>query len=288
MPSTLPHPTDGDARCATVTVVQFENERDTVPKLWVGPAGDLLGAAHEIRQTKAGGRCISFATYKDGARRGNSGVESVTALAFDLDHVTDTHLAAAWTWLVALLGFMYTSFSDRLASVTDRCARLVVLLKRPVTPAEARQLYAHLVPQLPFPVDAATMDAARIWYAPSTPASTAPGAFIAYTAGVLLDPDPLLAAARIATVSEQQAPKPSTDWREVVANGSTPGGRHAAIVKLAAHLIGKKVDPVVVLNLVIAWNKVKNSPPKPDEEVIAAVNYVAGRELDRREGRHDR
>lgn len=282
MTNKVPHPTVSDASGAIITAVQFENEKDVVPKPWTGTVKSLVGSAHEIRKTKAGGRCISFVTYREGARRGNKGVETVTALAFDLDHVTDANLAAAWTWLLAFLGFMYSSFSDRLAAVTDRCVRVVVLLKRPVTPAEAKQLYAVLVPQLPFPVDAATTDAARIWYAPATPAQTSSGSFIAYTAGAPLDPDSLLAAVRIATASPKHNPKRRTNWREVVENGATPGGRHAAILKLAAHLIGKRVDPHVVLNLVIAWNRVNNSPPKPDDEVVAAVNYVAGKEMDRR------
>ena len=75
------------------------------------------------------------------------------------------------------------------------------------------------------------------------------------------------------------APVGSTDWREFVLNGATPGARHASIVRLAAHLIGKKVDARVALELVRCWNAQRNSPPKPDCEVVAALNFVAGREL---------
>jgi hypothetical protein len=289
MNDTLAHQTVIDARHEDVQAVLFDNERDPIPKPWCGPLGHLVGAVHEVRETKAGTRSFSLATYKHGARRGNPGVESQTALVFDLDHVTDGHLSAAWTWLTALAGVMYTSFSDRLASAADRCARIIVLLTRPVTPAEAKILHAVLTQQLAVPTDEHTTDPARIWYAPACPPATASGAFIAYTSGARLDPASLLAQ----NLEPAPAPAagqaiPASDWRELVMTGATPGGRHASILKLAAHLIGKNVDPLVALHLVLAWNRVKNSPPKPDDEVIEAVNYVAGRELSRREGRHDR
>lgn len=287
MNNTVPHPAVTDARNEVVQAVQFDNERDPIPKPWQGPLGHLLGTTHEVRATKAGTRCFSLATYKQGARRGNAGVETQTALVHDLDHLNDTQLAAAWVWLTAFLGVMYTSFSDRLANAADRCARIIVLLTRPVTPAEAKILHAVVAKQLAVPTDEHTTDPARIWYAPACPPVTASGAFIAYTSGARMDPDLLLAQAR-APVPTPPSTVSAADWRELVINGATPGGRHAAIVKLAAHLIAKKVDPLVALNLVLAWNRTKNMPPKPDDEVIAAVNYVAGRELNRREGRHDR
>lgn len=284
----VPQYTVSDARHADVQAVLYDNERDAIPKPFRGPLGQLLGGAHEVREMKAGTRCFSLATYMPGARRGNAGVETQTALAFDLDHVTSTQLAAAWTWLAAFLGAMYSSFSDRLVNAADRCARLIVLLTRPVSPAEAKVLHALLAQQLAVPTDEHTTDPARIWYAPACPAATAPEAFIAYSSGVRLDPDSLLAQSPAPIPPPQPGSIRVADWRDLVINGATPGDRHAAIVKLTAHLIGKKVDPLVALHLVLAWNKAKNMPPKPDDEVVAAVNYVAGRELDRREGRHAR
>ena len=287
MNNTVAHQAVSDARNEVVQAVQFDNERDPIPKPWQGALGHLLGTTHEVRATKAGTRCFSLATYKQGARRGNAGVETQTALVHDLDHLNDTQLAAAWTWLTAFLGVMYTSFSDRLANAGDRCARIIVLLTRPVTPAEAKVLHAVVARQLAVPTDEHTTDPARIWYAPACPPATAPGAFIAYTSGARLDPDLLLAQEPEPTRASPRHAVPVSDWRDLVINGATPGGRHAGIVALAGHLIAKNVDPLVALHLVLAWNKVKNTPPKPDDEVIEAVNYVAGRELSRREGRHD-
>jgi hypothetical protein len=288
MASTLSHPPVCDARDITVTATLFDHERDTIPKPWTGRFGDLLGQVHQLRESKTGTRCFSTAVYSEGARRGNSGVSFQTALVFDLDHVTDDQLSTAWAWLSQHAGAMYTSHSDRAARPTDRCARLVVLLTRWVTPNEARVLAAEVARLLAVPTDPHTTDPARIWFMPTCPQARFSGAFIAYTSGALLDPEPLLVAARLASPPKRRVSKPVADWRVLVSNGATPGGRHGAVVRLAAHLLGKKVDPVVTLHLVLAWNAAKNSPPKPDDEVIAAVNYVAGRELDRRECRHDR
>lgn len=285
---TVAHPPVVNARTVPVTATLFDHERDTIPKPWTGPLGDLLGSTHQQRETKAGTPCFSMAIYKEGAKRGNAGVTHQTAIVLDLDHVTDEDLAKAWAWLSNHAGAMYTSFSDRSANATDRCARMVVLLTRPVSPEEAKVVWAEVVKQLAVPTDEHTTDPARIWYVPACPAARISNAFIAYTIGSLLDPDLILAAAPPAPATQQAVTTSVVDWRELVINGATPGGRHAAIVKLAAHLIAKKVDPLVALSLVLAWNRTKNVPPKPDDEVIAAVNYVAGRELDRREGRHDR
>lgn len=284
MDMTLPH---GSAKNELVQAVLFDNERDPIPKPWQGPLGDLLGTAHEVRATKAGTRCYSLATYRPGHRRGNSGVTALTAMVLDLDHVTPDELADAMSWLADYSGATYSSFSDRLRDCVDRCARLVVLLTRPVTPAEARVLRPAILREVGVPTDEHTADPARVWYAPACPPATASGAFIAYSSGARLDPDLLLA----------RAPKPiptppstasTANWRDLVINGATPGGRHATIIKLAAYLIGKRVDPMLTLHLILSWNRAKNVPPTPDDEVIAVVDHVAGRELSRREGRHDR
>ena len=166
---TVPHDAVSDARDEHVQAVLFDNERDPVPKPYQGPLEGLIGTAHEVRETKAGTRCFSLATYIPGCRRGNAGVDHQTALVYDLDYVTEGQLSAAWTWLTSLRGALYSSYSDRLASAADRCARMIVLLTRPVTPAEAKVLLNLTVGQLGVPIDAHTADPARIWYVPACP-----------------------------------------------------------------------------------------------------------------------
>jgi len=81
--------------------------------------------------------------------------------------------------------------------------------------------------------------------------------------------------------------KPSTssfEWRELVKIGIGEGGRNDAIARLAGHLLSRRVDPYVTLELVRCWNEFRNKPPLPDEEVVRTVNSVAGLELRKRGG----
>jgi hypothetical protein len=277
-----------DARYVNVTAVLFEHEKDTVPKPWSGQLIDLLGEAHEPRESKPGTRCFSMVVYEDGAKRGSSGVKYQTAIVLDLDHITDDQLARAWHWLSGFAGAMYSSFSDRAANPNDRCARLIVLLSRWLYPGEAASVRDAVVQMLVVPADEHATDPARIWYVPACPAARRPGAFIAYTVAALLDPDMLLAAAHIVAFKKRQVAKSSADWRDLAANGVAEGQRNLAVTWLTGHLLRNGIDPFVTLELVLAWNRLKNTPPLPDDEVIVAVNSISGRELRRREGTRGR
>ena len=76
----------------------------------------------------------------------------------------------------------------------------------------------------------------------------------------------------------------SLEWRELIKNGVGEGGRNDAMARLAGHLLSRKIDPYVTLELVRCWNEIRNTPPLPDEEVVRTVNSVAGLELRKREG----
>ena len=75
-----------------------------------------------------------------------------------------------------------------------------------------------------------------------------------------------------------------SEWRELVKNGVGEGGRNDAMARLAGHLLSRKIDPYVTLELVRCWNEIRNRPPLSDEEVVRTVNSVAGLELRKREG----
>jgi hypothetical protein len=77
----------------------------------------------------------------------------------------------------------------------------------------------------------------------------------------------------------------STVWRDLVAEGVGEGQRNSSVAKLAGHLLRRYVDPVVVLELLLAWNAGRCRPPLPDTEIITTVNSIAGRELTRRRAR---
>lgn len=78
------------------------------------------------------------------------------------------------------------------------------------------------------------------------------------------------------------AARPVEDWRRLVSEGVAEGARNNSIAALAGHLLRRGVDPYVVLDLLLAWNKQKCRPPLPDEEVVTTVNSVARAEARRR------
>lgn len=61
------------------------------------------------------------------------------------------------------------------------------------------------------------------------------------------------------------------EWARIIREGAEPGARHPTLTQLAGHLLGKRVDPAVVLELLLAWNDARCRPPKPREEVERIV-----------------
>ncbi len=64
-------------------------------------------------------------------------------------------------------------------------------------------------------------------------------------------------------------------WRGLVAEGVGEGARNATIASLAGHLLWHEVDPQVVLELLLSWNRQRCRPPLPDDEVAATVASIA-------------
>jgi hypothetical protein len=61
------------------------------------------------------------------------------------------------------------------------------------------------------------------------------------------------------------------------------GARNEAIARLAGHLLRRRIDPLVALDLVRTWNAVRCRPPLEDAEVCRTVDSIAAAELRRRE-----
>lgn len=80
---------------------------------------------------------------------------------------------------------------------------------------------------------------------------------------------------------------PVSDWRALVRDGVGEGARDCTIAKLAGYLLRRRIDPIVVLGLMQAWNTTSCAPPLPTADVDRIVNSIAGRELARRAGGHD-
>ena len=56
--------------------------------------------------------------------------------------------------------------------------------------------------------------------------------------------------------------------------GAVEGERNTEICRLSGHLLARRVDPLVVLELMQAFNATRCSPPLPDEEVTRTVNLA--------------
>ena len=84
---------------------------------------------------------------------------------------------------------------------------------------------------------------------------------------------------------EGGAARDPSEWRNLVAEGVSDGGRNVAVSKLTGHLLRRYVDPEVAHELVQAWNETRCRPPLTPEEVTKTVGSIAKKELQRREVR---
>lgn len=70
----------------------------------------------------------------------------------------------------------------------------------------------------------------------------------------------------------------STDWRRVTASGAADGERNVTIARLSGLLLGRRIDPHVCLDLMLAFNAARCRPPLPEDEVARTVASIARRE----------
>lgn len=77
---------------------------------------------------------------------------------------------------------------------------------------------------------------------------------------------------------------PVQHWRHLVRVGIGEGERNNTIASLAGHLLWHNVDPLVTLELLLAWNKVRCRPPLDDDEVARTVDSIARRHAERATG----
>ncbi len=68
---------------------------------------------------------------------------------------------------------------------------------------------------------------------------------------------------------------PRQYWRELIRAGIDEGRRNDTIASLAGHLLRRDVDPDVVLELMLAWNRTHCRPSLPDDEVERVVHSIA-------------
>jgi hypothetical protein len=71
-------------------------------------------------------------------------------------------------------------------------------------------------------------------------------------------------------------------WRQLFGSDAIDGRRNQTITRLSGHLLRRYVDPVVVLEMIRAWNLARCRPSLDDDEVVKIVGSIAARELKRR------
>ncbi len=71
-----------------------------------------------------------------------------------------------------------------------------------------------------------------------------------------------------------------SDWRRLVRAGVPEGQRNAGIASLTGHLLWHQVDPEMVLELLLAWNRMRCRPPLEDAEVAQVVSNIVRLHLD--------
>jgi hypothetical protein len=76
---------------------------------------------------------------------------------------------------------------------------------------------------------------------------------------------------------EQDAAHPGhllAHWRHLARDGVPEGERNNTVASLTGHLLWHGVDPEVVLELLLCWNRVRCRPPLADDEVARTVESI--------------
>jgi hypothetical protein len=90
------------------------------------------------------------------------------------------------------------------------------------------------------------------------------------------------APAEVLLFDNTARPADPAQWRDLVRNGIAEGCRNDKMARLVGHLLRRRVDPEVTLEIALAINDARCRPPLPQREVIAIVDSIAGLELKKR------
>lgn len=248
----------------------FPGERATKPIPWSGSLLDLVGRRHQPRARKKGMKTFSAAVYAEEAKRGNAGVEEITALVLDYDHLPSDAAEAVYRSARRWAHVAYTSFSHRLGGEDDCCFRVVLFLTRTVKPVEFDAVWAFADDELGGLADRDARDIARIWYLPSCPHERLALARITCGDGALLDVDAIVAGA----LSAARA-RPTARGRAPRGGPVDEGSRNAHLLSLAGSMRRKGLGEEAIRAALVTENGSRCQPPLPEPEVAAIAKSVA-------------
>jgi len=80
--------------------------------------------------------------------------------------------------------------------------------------------------------------------------------------------------ARLASGNGEHTGHPARYWRDLLRSGVEEGFRNNTIASLAGHLLWHGVDPEVMTELLLCWNRVRCRPPLDDEEVARVASSI--------------
>lgn len=113
------------------------------------------------------GALWSPAFWPAGHKRKSIGVEGVSALVVDIDHVkTDGDLLGILERLAPYRHLVAASHSDQPG---DRCVRVLIAISRTVTGHEWKRFWGAAMLELGLPADPQTCDASRVYFLPARP-----------------------------------------------------------------------------------------------------------------------
>jgi hypothetical protein len=92
---------------------------------------------------------------------------------------------------------------------------------------------------------------------------------------------------RIAATRTADKARKAAQWRTLARDGAMNGERNVTIARLSGLLLGRRIDPHVCLDLMLAFNATRCRPPLPEDEVVATVASIARREFSGRAARRE-
>lgn len=93
----------------------------------------------------------------------------------------------------------------------------------------------------------------------------------------LADPPLWLLKLIIDQKSSAKIPAPAS-WATSLRQGVTEGKRNDCITRISGHLLGRRIDPHVCLDLMLAFNDARCQPPLSETEVMNTVASIVKRE----------
>ena len=281
------------AREVIVHASTFDNEKDTLPKPYQGPVITLIGR-HRSRGRKGGTPAYSMATYAEGATRGNAGVEEVTALVFDFDHLSSGVAEQVNRHLEGWAHIAYSSYSHFASGDDDCCFRAVLFCTRPIQPDEYAAVWSTMNELLGGWADRQATDLARIWYLPACPSSRMRFAWLHLADGALVDVDGLLDSAGASSVSSRasisgsdqaegtaskagKAARGGGEGRGVESEGDPfpEGERNARLTSLAGTMRSRGMEEEAILAALRVVSERRCRPPLGEPELAAIAASVA-------------